>query len=165
MQGAVFTMLKFTATVVPDQASGPYRQDSYAELVQRAIKLPGLDPAWTHTLVQVVVAADGFSADLTVVSTPPAAAQMVDGLRLDYGSPTAAVRVFDAAGQQLSEGQYPAPLQVGQTVWIGDTRYQVVSEDHPGRAPETGVCTGDIDWQHVVVSPPMPAIVAAPTSA
>jgi hypothetical protein len=154
--------LTIKVTVVPEQF--PFAPTSFQEMLQRSVKLPGLDPAWQHTLVHVDVAPDGLSAEVTVVSAPDVVPQMVEGLRVDYGSPTAHVRVFDMAGTQLSEGRFPAPMQVGQKIAVGDTEYLVTGQDWPGRDPNSGVCAGDVDWQHVVVGAPIvpPPLVPVP---
>jgi hypothetical protein len=155
--------LTIRVMVTPDV--GSFQPDSFQELLQRHIVLPGLDPLWTHTLTAVDVAPSGTAAQLTLASTPPGVPQLVGGLRIVHGSPEACVRVFDQAGEQLAETRFPAPLQPGQEIAVGNVHYRVESESWPGRNPDTGVCSGDLDWQHVVVGSPLPAITSEPSPA
>ncbi|WP_447010003.1 hypothetical protein [Saccharothrix hoggarensis] len=148
--------------MTPDR--GTFLPTSFSELLQRAIVLPGLDPSWEHTLIDIAVAEDGGSAELTMSSSPPEVPGMVGGLRLTHGSPTAAIRVYDGAGVLLSEGRYPAPLREGQEIAVGDVHYRVVSTAWPGRDPATGACLGAVDWQHVVVGDPLPATSGEPAA-
>lgn len=149
--------------VTPD--SGLFLPTSFSELVQRKVVLPGLDPQWTHTLVGVEVSGDRCSADLVLHSSPPDVPGMVDGLRVEHGTPPAAIRVYSAEGELLTEGRYPAPLDVGQEIAVGNVHYLVSSVAWPGRNPETGACVGGVDWQHVTVSPPLPAVSSEPSPA
>jgi hypothetical protein len=152
-------------TVYPDisvqpDGSGGFQPDSFAELLQLEIRLPGLDPTYTHTLVDVAVAADRNSADLTVRSQAPAALSLDRSLRVVSGTPTAWVRVVDQAGTTLAEGSYPAPLRPSQRVAVGADQYLVQTVTWPGRDPQTGMCTGDVDWQVATVIPqPQPATI------
>ena len=77
-------------------------------------------------------------------------------LRVIDATPPAHVRVLDDAGQVLHEGQHAAPLRHDQPVQIGGRRYLVSGLDWPGRDIATGVCRGDVDWQHVTVRPTEP---------
>ena len=158
-------------TVYPDIAvqpngSGGFQPDSFAELLQREIHLPGLDPRYTHTLVDVVVAADRDSAELKVQSQPPATLSLDRSLRVVSGTPTAWVRVVDQVGTTLAEGQFPAPLRPSQRVAVGDDQYLVQAVSWPGRDPQTGVCTGGIDWQvATVLAQPRPATIPVAAAA
>lgn len=139
-----------TFSVFPDTIAFP--PDAFADLLQREISLPSLARDWTHTLVDIAVADDGSVAHLRVLSEPPHPIPMDDALRIVTTTPAARVRVVDEAGEQLVEGAYPAPLQEGQRVAVGDRHYVVVSVDWPGRDPISGTCRGAIDWQVATVS-------------
>lgn len=156
--------MSFTArvTVAPD-IEGGFQPGTFADLLQTHVHLPGLDPAWTHTLVGVDVAADGNSAELTVLSAPIAPMSLDRSMRLVNGCPPANVRALDEAGTVLAEATHAAPMQVGQVVDIAGTHWRVTAEEWPGRHPETGVCEGGLDWQHITVTaaPPVPALSAA----
>lgn len=149
-------------TVYPDH--GAFRPDSFRDLLQAHIQLPGLDQEWTHTLVDVAVPEDGAHAELTVHSEPPPARPLHAALRIVSTTPAAHVRVHDSDGQVLHEGSHSAPLRLGQIVDIAGGRYIVDATTWPGRHPDTGACAGDIDWQHATVRR-LPPIEAAPTAA
>lgn len=161
-------MFQARITVYPDVPAQPdgrggFTPSSFADLLQHEIHLPGLDPAWTHTLVAVAVAEDRSSAELAVVSEPLTALSLDRNVRIVNGTPAAHVRVVTVGGVVLAESTYPAPLYISQEVEIGGTHYLVQSVDWPGRHPELGVCEGDIDWQHaVVVEQPRPAPLPTP---
>jgi hypothetical protein len=138
---------------------------SFAELLQSRIVMPGLDPLWTHTLVDVKVAEDGAYAKLTVVSEPPPARPVDTALRVVDHTPPARVRFLDTEGNVLHEGHHSAPFQRHQPVEIGGTRYVVSGLHWPNRHPQSGACVGDIDWQHVTVIPTeQPASIPARAS-
>lgn len=157
-------MSNFVARVTVRPDVGRFQPTSFRELLQRRIELPGLDRVWNHTLVDVQVAPDGSSAELTVHSEPVHALSLDRGLRVVQGVPAAHVRVHDEAGQVLAETRLAAPLQPGQEVELGGVAHRVVGiPTWPGRHPDTGHCAGDLDWQHVTVrSSPRP--VVAPTA-
>ncbi len=144
-------MFRARITVFPDVPGG-FSPDSFADLVQREIHLPGLDQAWTHTLVDVTVAADRGSAELTVHSEPLIALSLDRHVRVEQGVPAARVRVHDQAGTVLAEAALAAPLRHGQEIVVNGVHHTVQSHEWPGRHPETGVCVGELDWQHVVVA-------------
>lgn len=149
-------------TVRPD--AGRFQPTSFRELLQRRIELPGLDRVWDHTLIDVTVAPDGSSAELTVHSEPQHALSLDRNLRVVQGVPPAHVRVHDEQGQVITEARLAAPLQPGQEVELGGIAHRVVGmPSWPGRHPETGHCAGDVDWQHVTVrASPRPTV--APTA-
>lgn len=145
--------------VFPDIPNG-FTPTSLADLLHREIHLPGLDPAWTHTLVDVAVATDGGSAELTVHSQPRAPLSLDHHLRVTSWQPAAHIRAHDQDGNQLAEVKLDAPLRKGQLVELGGTTYKVMDHSWPGRDPVSGCCTGTIDWQHAVLRPqPQPAHV------
>ena len=154
---------RIRVTLSPDTPNG-FTPGSFSELLHTQVDMPGLDRAWTHTVVEVSVAVDCDSADLTLMSEPMSPLSLDNTLRVDTGTPPARVRIVDAAGNVLTSATLSAPLQEGQPVAIGDDHHVVTAIDWPGRHPETGACTGDLDWQHVTVAPqPRPPVV--PTAA
>lgn len=138
-------------TAIPD--AGGFRPDTFDHVLQREIELPPLNPTYRHTLIAAEVADDGTSAQLVVRSDPPEATSLDGGLRLIDGTPPAWVRVVDDAGTVLVEGAYPAPLRAGQDVAVGADHFTVADVSWPGRNPDTGVCSGDVDWQVAKVTP------------
>lgn len=165
-------MFRALITVYPDvpprmvegRLVGGFPDHAFADLLQRHVHIPGLDQAWHHTLINVTVASDRASATLTVQSEPVAAVRVDQHLRVVQGVPPAWVRVHDQSGQVLAEAALSAPLQPGQTVEVGGVVHHVSADPHwPGRHPDTGMCVGDKDWQHVTVTPapPEPVVVAA----
>jgi hypothetical protein len=131
---------------------GVFAPVSFAELLQSRITMPGLDPRWSHTLVDVRIGEGGAYAELTVMSEPPAARPVDTALRVIDHTPPAHVRVVDVDGVVLHEGQHSAPFRHDQPLQIGGKRYTVVGLDWPGRDIRSGVCSGDIDWQEVRVA-------------
>lgn len=156
--------MSFEARITVHPDAGTFQPASFRELLQRHVELPGLDRVWTHTLIDVTVAPDGSSAELTVRSEPVHALSLDRNLRVCQGVPPAHVRVHDEHGAVLVEVRMAAPLQPGQEVELAGVAHRVVGEPSwPGRHPEHGYCAGDLDWQHVVVRPsPRPAV--APTA-
>lgn len=155
--------LTVRATVYPDTPGG-FTPDSFTHLLQTRIHLPGLDPAWTHLLIDVSVADGGDEAVLTVVSDPISPLSLEQTLRVVNGTPPAHIRVHGPDGTVLAEIRHPAPLHEGQEVEHVGAHYRVTSTEWPGRHPEFGYCQGGIDWQHVTVSE-HPRAPVAPTAA
>jgi hypothetical protein len=149
-------------TVYPD-VEGGFTPAAFVDLLQHHIALPGLDPAWAHTLIDVQVAGDGGSAELTVHSQRPDAPSLDRSLRVLTGTPPARVRAITSDGEVLAESTYPAPLYQGQEVEIGGQHYLVESVDHPDRDPVSGCVVGGLDWQVAVVRlEARPAVVPGP---
>lgn len=149
---------EITIVVRPEVENG-YTPSSFSELLQQLVVFPGLDPSWMHTLVGVEVADNGSHAVLTIHSETQHRARLGAAMRPSF-HPPARIKAFDPDGNELHVGAHPAPLRVSEMVAIGEQHYQVTSVDWPGRHPETGVCVGEIDWQHAVLTPidnPMPA--------
>ncbi len=143
--------IKFVLT--PDIANG-FRPDTFDHLLQMRVMLPGLDTRYIHTLIGARVAGDGDSAELTVHSEAVAATDLSEGIRFLNGTPMARVRVVSDGGESLlAETQLNAPLRDGQRITIGEYEFLVMSTDWPGRDRLTGVCRGEIDWQHAYVVP------------
>jgi hypothetical protein len=153
-------------TRVTVYADGPglFNPDSFDGLLRTRITLPGLDPTWQHTLLDVVVAEDGASAEL-VVESEPEVATAVEGIRLVDGTPPAKVRVVDETGARLAETALPAPLIEGQEIELGGTHYRVVEIAWPNRHPDSRSCLrGDYDWQVATVVPaPRPPVTPVAT--
>lgn len=147
---------------IPPQphGGGGFTPTSFDHLLHHDVALPGLDTTWTHTLVDAHVAEDRASALLTVHSRPRAVTSLDRSLRIVTWQPAAYVRAHDQAGDVLTEVRQDAPLQPGQVVELGAKTYRVApAKDHelwPHRHPDTGVCRGDIDWQHVTLVPEDP---------
>ncbi|MEK6443654.1 hypothetical protein [Pseudonocardia sp. T1-2H] len=140
---------------------GGFAPGSFEALLQTVVHIPGLDPTWTHTLIDAVVAEDGGSAEFTVHSAPNVALSLDASLRVVTSTPAAWVRAVDEAGTVLAESSYAAPLRETQEVEIAGQHYTVTATSYPGRNPETGACAGDIDWQVAVVAP-RPRAVSQP---
>lgn len=154
----VVGMFTITPGVHPDNGGG-YQPDSFRELLHHEIQLPGLDRAWSHTLIDVTVADDRASAQLVVHSAQELAMNLDHGLSVVTAQPKAHVRAHDADGNLLAEVKLDAPLQPGQLVTARGDLYRVGPDvTYPYRAP-TGCCArGSLDWQHVTLVPdPRPA--------
>lgn len=139
--------------------TGDFIPTTFSDLLQRRISLDGLDPRYYHTLVAVQVADDGQSAALQIYTEPIDPLRLDRALRVHDGTPLAHVRVVTDDGTVLSEGQYVAPLQHGQTVAIGQDYYLVTDITWPHRGGgDTAV--GEIDWQQATVIPtPSPTML------
>jgi hypothetical protein len=139
--------------LVKSDTPAGFAPGSFEALLQTVVHIPGLDPTWTHTLIDAVVAEDGDSAEFTVHSAPNVALSLDASLRVVTSTPAAWVRAVDEAGTVLAESSYPAPLREAQEVEIAGQHYLVNATSYPGRDPISGVCAGDIDWQVAVVIP------------
>lgn len=141
--------------LTPDKPYG-FKPDSFDHLLQLEIQLPGLDTRYTHTLMSARVAGDGNAAELTVQSEPVAAMAVDQGIRFVNGTPTAKVRVVTDDGVSLlAETQLNAPLRPGQRIAIGEDEYQITADEWPHR-DDTGMCRGEVDWQHAYAVPVEP---------
>lgn len=150
---------------LPEGGGGGFQPGSFQHLMHLRIQLPGLDPAWEHTLVNAVVAPDGASAELTVQTSAPPHVSLDRSLRIVTWQPAAHVKAHDAEGNELAAVRLDAPLHAGQHVELGGVRYRVAPDPSwPHRDPDSGMCTDSLDWQHVTLIPdPLPA--ALPTHA
>ena len=141
--------------VFPDV--GAFRPDSFEHLLHKLVTMPSLDPAWHHTVIDAQVPPGGSHAVLTVHSEPKAVLSLDRSLRIVGWEPPAHIRAHDRDGTVLAEARALAPLQPGQLVELGGDTWRVApAEDHelwPHRDPDSGVCRGDIDWQHVTLTP------------
>ncbi len=151
-------------TLSPDIPGG-FRPTTFDHLLQHRIELPGLDRQHVHTLIHADVAADGNAAELTIHSEPIAPLSLDQGIRFVNGTPHARVKAVTPDGEELAAVQLMAPLRKGQRVAIGESEYVVADTGWPLRHPRTGVCSGEIDWQHATLIPvdpgsPTPQIVA-----
>lgn len=150
--------------VFPD--IGTFPPGSFDHLLHKLVTMPGLEPTWDHTVIDAEIAPGGGSALLTIHSEPQVVLSLDRSLRIVGWEPPAHIRAHDRDGNVLVETRAPAPLQPGQVVELGGDTYRVApAEDHelwPHRHPDTGVCRGDIDWQHVTLVPePRPAHLPA----
>lgn len=141
--------------IAPDVPGG-FRQGTFDHLLQQRISLPVLNLQYVHTLLGARVAEDGNSAALLVHSAPIAPMRMDRHLRVVNGVPPAHVRAVGPDGEVLHEAQLAAPLRTGQRIQLGDQEYYVGNHEWPGRHPDTGVCVGAVDWQHVTLTPIAP---------
>lgn len=155
--------MPFTARItvypdVPPDRGGGFLPTSFTDLLHMRIELPGLDPAWTHTLVGVEVADDRSSAELTVHSEPTTPLSLDRHLRIADPMPPARIKAFGRDGTLLAHAHLPAPLQAGQLVTVGGRHYRVAAEPTwPHRDPDSGAVQGDtLDWQHVTLTPDDP---------
>lgn len=142
---------------IPPENGGGYRPDSFVHLMHTEVHMPGLDTTWQHTLVDAQVSPDGAHADLTLHSAPDTVVSLDRALRIVTWQPAAYVRAHDTDGTVIAETKLDAPLQPGQPVEVGGRAYRVApAADHelwPHRHPDTGICRGSIDWQHVTLVP------------
>lgn len=150
-------------TVYPDvtvqeNGAGGFLPNSFRDMMHLEIMLPGLDPAWHHTLVGVQVADDRNSAEVTLHSSPQEVTVLDGGLRVVTWLPAAHIKAYDPDGNELATTKTNAPLQVGQHVEVGSQRHRVAKVNWPHRDPDSGACHGLIDWQHATLTPdPEPA--------
>ena len=150
--------MSFHVRIVVRPDIGTFPADAFTDLLQREVLWPGLDPAYKHTLLDAQVEPDGSCAELMVLSEPVAVLRLDRSLRT-VGVPPAYVKALDSEGTELHAGPHARPLQVGETVAIGEDHYTVSAESWPGRDPVSGCCTGDIDWQYAVLTPsPRPSM-------
>lgn len=152
-------MPRYTFTITPEHPEGQFRPDSFDHLMQMQVHAPGLDSGFRHTLIDAQVEPGGAAATLTLHTEPVARTRQLRGaFRVVAGTPTARVVCVnhEDPSQELLRVQLDAPLQAGQRVALGEQEYMVTGADNPGRNPETGVCSGDIDWQRVFLAPVAP---------
>lgn len=154
-------------TVFPEV--GGFRPDSFGDLLQRHVEMPGLDPGFYHLLIGATVADDLGSAELVIHSEPMEPLRLDRALRVRHDLPSARVKAHDTDGNLLVDGAYDRPLQVGEPVLFAGEHYRVAMSDPadmwPHRHPESGACHGQIDWQHVTLVPdpqadPHPSLAA-----
>lgn len=137
---------------IPAVEGGGFPPGAFDDLLQREVHQPGLDPSWRQILIDAHILDGGDAAELTLHCEPRQAhLKAHQSLRVFPGTPPAYVRVLDEAGEELHAGMHASPFELGKRVALGEDLYEVISEDWPGRHPETGVCAGDVDWQHVTV--------------
>jgi hypothetical protein len=150
------------ATVFPDvppqaNGGGGFPPHSFDHLLHLQVQLPSLDPTWEHTLVEAVIAPDRASAELTLHSEPVAPLSLDQSVRIVTWQPAAYVKAHDSDGKEIASTKLDAPLQPGQLVEVGGNTFRVAPTElkamWPGRDSETGICKGDIDWQHVTLIP------------
>ncbi|MGH3828241.1 MAG: hypothetical protein ACRDQX_13890 [Pseudonocardiaceae bacterium] len=150
---AIVGLFIVTPGVHPDKGGG-YQPDSFTDLLHHEIHLPGLDKSWTHTLIDVTIAADRASAQLTVHSTPHTAVNLDRGLSVVTWQPKAHIRAHGDTGAVLTETTLDAPLHAGQLVTVGGVHYRVAPEiTYPHRGEGGCTARGDLDWQHVTLQP------------
>lgn len=144
-------MIEIKVRVRPEVSTahgGGFPPGTFDSLLQREIHQPGLDLTWQHILIDAAILDDGDAAELVLHSQPRTHPLNADqSLRVFPGTPPAYVKLLSEDGDQLHAGIHASPFHVGKQVALGEHLYEVVSEDWPGRHPETGVCAGDIDWQ------------------
>lgn len=111
-------------------------------LTGTAVMLPGLDPAYDHTVRGVEISSDRHTVTLTVDTDRPPLMDLARHLSVLAG-PKASVRAVHAdSGAVLAELPLDAPLQPGQPVWINGALHVVVSVEHPNRGPSGVVADG-----------------------
>lgn len=151
---------------------GTFPPGSFDHMLHLQVHMPGLEPAWDHTLVDAQIASDGSHALLTIHSAPQQVMSLDRSLRIVTWQPAAYVRAHNKKGEVLCETRLDAPLQPGQIVELGGRTWRVAPAEHhqlwPHRDRDTGVCRGDIDWQHVTLveeTPPphLPRLKAGPS--
>lgn len=135
---------------IPVANGGGFPPGTFDSLFQREVDQPGLDPTWRHILIDAEITDGGDRAEWTLHSEPRLHPHNVDqSVRVFPGTPPAYVRVLSEDGAELHAGPHDSPFWIGRRIAIGEMLYEVTADEWPGRHPETGVCTGDIDWQHV----------------
>lgn len=138
----------------PGEESPTFTPDSFQSWKGRRVHVPGLDPARTHVLAGVAVAADQRSAVLTVHTHREVGDDLVAHLGRSVDTPPAHVRVVDDTdGTVLLENLLTAPLVDGQRVRVNGDLGTVVATSWPHRHPEHGSVQADergdypTDWQ------------------
>jgi hypothetical protein len=119
------------------------------------VHVPGLDPAYVHTLREVTVSADRTRTTITVDTERPPALDLIQHLSVlvDHRAKAAVRAVHAGTGAVLLEGRFDAFLSAGQEVWIGGAPYTVTAVEHPNRHPVYGTVPEGLDWQHATVTP------------
>ena len=148
-------MPRYQFTIVPEHPAGEFRDDSFTHLLQAQVLAPGLDSSHRHTLIDAQVEPGGGAAILTIDTEPMAQTRQLRGaFRVVAGTPTAKVVCLkhEDHHQELLRLQLDAPLQAGQRVALGEQEYLVTGVEWPNRDPDTGVCAGDVDWQHAYLT-------------
>lgn len=159
-------MLTVRVTVIPEippEHGGGFRPGSFDHLLHLEVHQPGLDPSWEHTLVDAHIVPGGATADLTLHSQPRPGLSLDRNLRIVTWQPAAHIRAHDVDGNVVAETKLDAPLQPGQLVEVAGKPHRVApAEDHelwPHRHPDTGICRGDLDVQHVTLTPEKPMAI------
>jgi hypothetical protein len=117
------------------------------------VHVPGLDPAFEHTLRTVEISADRKTVTLVVDTDRPPMTDLARHLSTRPG-PKAMVRTVHAdTGETLTEGAYDALLQPGERVWINGMPHTVSEVDHPNRHPDHGTVAEGPDWQVATLQP------------
>lgn len=148
-------MPQYAFRIVPEHPRGQFEPDSFDHLLQQRVHAPGLDTAHNHVLIDAQVDETGGSAVLTVDSSPVVPVRQLRGaFRVVAGTPTVKAVLVKSGDphQELHRTQLDAPLQPGQRVALGEQEYVVTHTEWPMRDPETGMCAGSVDWQHVHLS-------------
>lgn len=114
-----------------------------------AVHVPGLDPAYVHTVRGIEISADRKTVSLTVDTDRPAMLELARHLSTltDHSAKAAVQAVHYETGETLTEGRYDAFLQPGQPVCVNGVPHVVQDIDHPNRHPEYGTCGDKPDLQ------------------
>ncbi|WP_132120903.1 hypothetical protein [Actinocrispum wychmicini] len=141
---------------IPVCAHIGFNAEAWVDLPGSTVMVPGLDPAYAHTVRDVTISSDRNTVTLTVDTARPLQMDLARHLSLISTTPKAWIRaVHGDTDETLTEGGFDAFLQQGQQVWVAGAPYVVSAVDHPSRHPEHGTVDGGRDWQ-VATLRPMP---------
>lgn len=140
---------------VPVCADVGFNESAWDYMMGQAVTVPGLDPAYVHTVRAIEISANRKTVTLTVDTDRPALLELARHLSTFTDSRAkAAVRaVHHETGAVLAEGRYfDAFLQPGQSVHVNGEPHVVVGDpEHPNRT-EYGTAEG-VDVQVVRLMP------------
>lgn len=153
---------------VPVCAHVGFNTEAWDYMQGGAVNVPGLDPAYVHTVSGIEISSDRKTVSLTVDTSRPALLELARHLStLTDNRAKAAVRaVHHETGDVLAEGRYfDAFLQHGESVHVNGEPHVVVGEpEHPNRN-EFGVAS-EVDVQLVRLMPtPVEPIQTVPGGA
>lgn len=131
-----------------------FNPDAWQMLPGMHCQAPGLDPAFTHTVRSVEIAADRNTVAVTVDTERADQLDLARHLSV-WAGPHARVQArHHDTGDVLAEGGFNAPLQEGQPVWVNGDPHVVVSVEHPNRDPDSGTTPpGSVDIQVARLQP------------
>lgn len=142
-----------------------FNDEAWAYLPGQSVTVPGLDPAYIHTVRAVEISSDRKTVTLTVETERPALLELARHLSTltDHRAKATIRAVHHETGETLAEGRFDAFLTAGQTVHINGEPHTVTAVDHPNRN-EYGVCPGDLPDVQVahLMSTPVEPIQAVP---
>lgn len=141
-----------------------FNAEAWVGMADSAVMVPGLDPAYMHTVREVEISSDRKTVTLTLDTDRPIQLDLARHLSIICTTPKAWIRAMHSGtGETLAEGGFDAFLQQGQNVWVAGAPYAVAAVEHPNRHPEHGTVVDERDWQVATLRPmPQPSSIVEP---